>query len=251
MTEEISFPPLFEVPAHQLDTQKRHLLAEIAREPERLRFSAPSLPRHRFSQRRLVMACVLAISLAAPALALSGVLGSTFGFSNQGTPVRHKNLDTIHSLRATSARPGSFVKLASREGISVYGARSKKGKRLCFYWGPNAGTGSCLAPADFPSPALPVWDMSVITGEPPYSITHLVGVAADGVASIQVLDRDCQPVATVPVIDNVYIDVLKPMAPKIGLFVGEPYIVARDSSGKLIWHRKVLPLTHAPSCGLG
>jgi len=53
------------------------------------------------------------------------------------------------------------------------------------------------------------------------------------------------------VIDNVYIDVPKPMAPRVGLIVGEPYIVARDSTGKVVWHKRVLPLAKVPPCRFG
>jgi hypothetical protein len=193
-----------------------------------------------------VAVAVLAIGLALPALAFSGLLDDLFGFSNHGTPVRHKALETLEALRVTSARPGSYVKLASRNGIAVYAADRKSQNKLCFYWG-EAGnsniSGSCLAPGTFPSPSRPVWDMSSIYPPPIPALHYLLGVAADGVRSIQLLaGSDCHPVATVAVIDNVYIDVLKPLA-------NEDYIVARDANGKMIWHTHALRGPKVPVCG--
>jgi len=210
----------------------------------------------RWTHRRLLAVVVAAVALALPALAFSGVLGHLFAFSNHGTPIPRMSLRTVHGLEAISARPGSFVQLASRDGIAVYAAHRKTQNKLCFFYGeagrPSDLGGSCLAPGTFPSPSLPVWDMSGVSSGPPFSVQYLVGVAADGVRSIQVLARDCHPVATVPVINNVYIDVLKPMAPKVGLIIGEPYIVARDASGKVVWHKPVFAVSSLlPRCDLG
>jgi hypothetical protein len=98
----------------------------------------------------------------------------------------------------------------------------------------EARVASWLRAHPFPSPARPVFDMS---GEDflrsrPYGawVSSLVGVTANGVRSIQLLAlADCHPVVTVPVINNVYIDA-KPPA------VAEAFLVARDASGKVIWH---------------
>jgi hypothetical protein len=223
------------------------------------RTEARSFPRPTW--RRVVVTVAVAVALAVPALALSGVLDTLFGFSNQGTPVPNPSLDIVHALEVTSARPGSFVKLASSQGIAVYAARRKGGHRLCFYAGEEGSNvnvgGDCLAPRKFPSPSRPVWDKDmtgVYMNVPPvqvpglprgvFAIHYLVGVAADAVTSVQVLaGSDCHPVATAPVVNNVYIDVLKPMT-------GEDYIVAREAGGKVVWHER-LGNAGAPSCGLG
>jgi hypothetical protein len=77
-----------------------------------------------------------------------------------------------------------------------------------------------------------------------FAIHYLVGVAADAVTSVQVLaGPDCHRVATAPVLDNVYIDVLKPMT-------DEDYIVAREANGKVVWHEGVNGGAKVPSCGL-
>jgi hypothetical protein len=219
----------------------------------------------RRANRRLVVAAVVAVALAVPALAFSGALGSPFGFSNHGTPIAGGGYQTLHALRGTGAKPGSLVKLATRDGVGVYAARRTKvnhpwASRLCFYAGPaerssfNLGSGGCVKPwgnsGVFPSRAHPVWDMSSVgTSEffsqlPPGSLTVnlLVGVAADGVRSVQVLAlSNCQAVVTAPVVDNVYVATKLPVT-------AEALIVARDGGGKAVWQRSLTP-GKQPACG--
>lgn len=212
-------------------------------------------------RRRLVLALVVAFVLAAPALALSGVLGSLFGFSNHGRPVSRNALSRISAvLHLTRARPRTFVQLVSRDGFGVYAAHGKSGN-LCFFVGPAAQTdlkpqdmgGGCInakASARFPSPSFPVWDMSIFSagpgvGAPGAAVERLFGVAADGVRSVQVLAySDCHIVATSPVTNNVYIDAKLPLIP-------DAFIVARDRRGNAVWHESVQPIPKASSCGLG
>jgi hypothetical protein len=210
--------------------------------------------------KRLSVAVGVAAALAVPALAFAGVLGSLFGFSNQGTPVSQDALSSITSvLNLTGADPGKFVQLAAREGVGVYAAAKSTGD-LCFYVGPTAQSdlnryglgGGCTdaTAATFPSPAHPVYDMSLFAyapGAAGSSVQRLAGVAADGVSSVQVLAlSDCHVVATAPVSDNVYVANNLPMTP-------EAVIVARDSSGNAVWHEAVTPAfnRNANSCGLG
>jgi hypothetical protein len=216
------------------------------------------IPGGRRRWRPVVVAAVVVAALAAAAVAIAD--NSLFGFSNHGRPAPHNGLGTVKALHATSARPGSFVKLASRTGIAVYAAHRKQTNRLCVFWGgagrnPSLG-GGCVAPANFPSPSRPVYDVSSFYAPPPYFALHyLIGVAADGVRSVQVLaGPDCHPFVTVPVINNVYIDVLKPVDGVRNPATREDYIVARDAQGKVVWHKQLLqfpPHAAVPSCGLG
>ncbi|HJU35952.1 MAG TPA: hypothetical protein VJ716_00850 [Gaiellaceae bacterium] len=205
--------------------------------------------------KRLVLAAVLALALAIPALAFSGILDGLFGFSNPGTPVGQEGPTTLHALEVTGATDGSLVQLATRDGLTVYGAR-RRDHSLCFYWDLAGKTdpgldGGCLRPldaADFPSEARPVWDMSTVYFSSRdlslAGVQYLVGVAADGVRSVQVLARsDCRAIVTVPVIDNVYVDTHMPVAQ-------ESWIVARDASGKAVWHESAAKGEKMPSCGL-
>jgi hypothetical protein len=216
----------------------------------------------RRAPRKVAVAAVLLIVLSVPSLALSGTLGSLFGFSNHGTPVTQGDLSSVSALlNLTGAKPGSLVQLAARGGWAVYAARTASGG-VCYYDGPagksnlNAIGGGCMNPAasaNFPSSSRPVWDMSLYETGPQSpganlsgpSIARLEGVAANGVISVQLLAlSDCRVVATAPVIHNVYIATDLPLIP-------EAVIVARDGSGNAVWHEAVTPDPSATSCGLG
>lgn len=252
------------IPPAQLDElahgpERERTFARICAHRDALPARTPRMPR-----RRLAAAVVVAVALAVPALAFSGDLGSLFGFSNQGTPVPQADLSQVSAaLALTGATPGSVVRLASRDGWTFLAAKTPGGD-VCYFDEsaaqsqsngiPNvAGGGGCKNAAgkgDFPSPALPVFNMShYFGGRSDMSIVTLAGVAADGVASVQVLAlSDCRAVATAPVVDNVYVADNLPTVP-------EAQIVARDASGDVVWHQAVTagvePGPPATSCGLG
>lgn len=206
----------------------------------------------------------MAVALAVPALAFSGVLGSLFGFSNQGTPVTQDDQWIVDSIsKLTGATPSSVTQLASRNGWTFYEARTSSD--VCYYVQPPAQSesdgipnlpgGDCknvAGDADFPSPTRPIFNMSHYFGPDQsghMSIATLAGVAADGVASVQVLGlSDCHVVAEAPVIDNVYVADNLPLAP-------ESQVVARDANGHVVWHQAVgaavEPAPAANACGLG
>jgi hypothetical protein len=159
----------------------------------------------------------------------------------------------------TGEAPSRVVQLASRDGWTFYGARTAKD--VCYFSAPpphsesdgipNGGAGgSCKDAAgepDFPSPTRPVFNMSHYLNNS--TVVTLVGVAADGVASVQVLARsDCHVVVSAPVIDNTYLADNLPI-------VQEAQIVARDVEGKVVWHQAVggaaQPAPPTSSCGLG
>jgi hypothetical protein len=107
--------------------------------------------------------------------------------------------------------------LAARAGIGIYVARDGRGD-LCYFAGPpnrnslgeRGLSGGCLnaaASQQFPSPAHPVIDMSAFVYRPGAigeEVRRLAGIAADGVAKVEVLGLDCQIVTEAPVADNVY-----------------------------------------------
>jgi hypothetical protein len=251
----------------QLNPVSAERLNELAHGPGReatwARIIARSDPvphRIRLPRRRLVTAVVVAVALAVPTLALSGVLGSMFGFSNQGAPVRHGDLSSLTNPNLSDVTKGSVVQLGSRAGLGIYAAKTANGN-LCYFVGPADQSdlkaqglgGGCMsrhASATFPSPSDPVYDMSLFAlapGAAGPTIQRLAGVAADGVSSVQLLAlSDCQVVATAPVSDNTYAANNLPMIP-------EAVIVARDASGNAVWHEAVTAASNANSnsCGLG
>jgi hypothetical protein len=251
----------------QLNPVSAERLERLADEPEReatwtriiaRRDAVPHLTR--LPRRRLVAAVVAAVALAVPALAFSGVLGSLFSFSNQGTPVKQGNLSRVSSLDLSAATKGSVVQLADRDGLGIYAAKTAIGN-LCYFTGPPDQSelktqefgGGCMnthASSNFPSPSDPVYDISLFAlapGATGPSVQRLAGVAADGVASVQLLAlSDCHVVATARVTGNVYVANNLPM-------ISEAVIVARDTSGAAVWHEAVTPAfnANASSCGLG
>ena len=113
------------------------------------RRSRPYVPRPRAprSRRSIVVAVVVVAALAVTGVAIAeGSLFGIFGISNPGTPVT-----------------GGFYAV---QALKITGAKSV---HFCLYFGqtgsnPNMG-GQCLGirglrGAAFPSPSLPVWDMS-------------------------------------------------------------------------------------------
>jgi len=260
---EISFPPPRDLTAGQLAARKQHLLGEIAREQEGRRLRVPPRP-------------ALVIALAVLALAIAAVaIGShsLFAVSNHCTRVHagpsvRRVLDGHIFIKAglpfNAQKPHSFRRLAFRQGIGIYTARTIKGNHLCYYvgsryrgklllngFGCTPAVGELALPGrfwaasgrkaqrdehawlrnhPFPSPARPVLVMSGGGGEGEYTYLQPVGLAANGVRSIQMLPLlDCHPALTVPVIDNVFIDANAP-------HVAESFMVARNASGKVIWH---------------
>jgi len=101
--------------------------------------------RPRLTRRRVVAAAVVVAALAVAAVAIAD--GPLFRLSNDGEHV-HPGSYALHELHwhaglwkrlglpvPDTARPGTFVQLALRQGIGVYAARAKKGHSLCFYTG--------------------------------------------------------------------------------------------------------------------
>jgi hypothetical protein len=224
-------------------------LAEgMERELIRARIDArrrPAPPRYlRRSSRVAAIAGAVAVLLAIPALALSGVLGGAFDFSNNGQTVPQSGigLTSAKALDLTGVKAGTLKLLAARQGVGIYAARSTSGN-LCYFVGaPKPDSrglgGGCLnatASAAFPSPAQPLIDMSgfmYTPGAHGETVRRLAGIAADGVATIQLLDRACQPITEAPVRDNVYIDANVPDTPAVA-------IRALDGSGKRVYLEKL------------
>lgn len=236
--------------------QRAETFARVAARREAQPLGSRGLPK-----RRLAAIVAVAVALAVPALAFSGVLGSVFRLSNHGSSVTQGGLSHVSGFNLSGATRHSLVQLAARDGIGIYAARTLSGDQ-CYFVGPadqtkvktqglGGGCRSSTASKAFPSAAQPVVDTSLFAltpGAPGPSVQRLAGVAADGVASVQLLAlTDCHVVASAPVINNVYIADNLPMTP-------ESQIVARDADGNIVWHQAVgatvQPARAANACGL-
>ena len=228
------------------DPLPRAQLEVLASEAERARTFALIVDRRAADSDRMpkrlvrggIVAAAVAAALLVPALALSG-LGSLFGLSNHGRSVRNAELDlhTASALEQVGARGGVRL-LAARDGVGVYGARGRNGERCHFVGPPRPDArglgGGCMnrfASARFPSPEEPLIDLSAFVYRPGTigeEVHRLAGVAADGVAKVQVLGMSCQVLAEAPVRDNVYVSTDVPADPAAG-------IVALDHDGARVF----------------
>jgi hypothetical protein len=169
--------------------------------------------------RRVVLVAAAGTTVAAAVAVIllvgSGATGSTPGgslgqMSNDGQPIeatpgQQKELHIVGAVRASrlAARRGRFFyRLLRSDGTVCYAVdRTNDPDRI--------GNTSCPAVAgSFPSPGQPVLDLSVfestshVVGD-----THVVaaqGFAADGVATVVLLDEAGRVVARAPAADNVY-----------------------------------------------
>ena len=153
----------------------------------------------------LVMA-VAAVAIAVPAAAFADDIGALFGFSTQGQPVATSatpfaQISGLNDALQELAVPSTLRLLAQRDGISFYAAR-RPDDVVCFAVDSEQGEGvgcdlGSPAGARFPSAQRPIIDFSATGGQ-------LAGFAADGVASVALVDAANATIATAPVIDNVY-----------------------------------------------
>jgi hypothetical protein len=157
-------------------------------------------------RRRALMAALVAVAIGAPAAAFAGDIGDLFGFSTDGQPVRTSatpfaQISGLNDALQDLAVPSTLRLLAQRDGIGFYAARRPDGV-VCFAVdaGQSKAVGCDLGSptgARFPSPQRPIIDFSRIGG-------RLAGFAADGVASVALVDAAGSTIATAPVVDNVY-----------------------------------------------
>jgi hypothetical protein len=166
--------------------------------------------RPRLTPRRLSVALAVAAMVAVPALAFADDIGNVLGISNTGTPVEMSSLSLTHATKLNEAMqelgfPSTLQLLATRDGMRFYAVRNASGK-FCFSidandGGPGSAVGCEFVSGGFPSPGRPILDLSRWSKG-----TKVVGLAADGVASIELYDASGATVANVPVVDNVYLE---------------------------------------------
>jgi hypothetical protein len=207
------------------------------------------------ARRRGVLAAAVVAVLAVPAIALSGIAGSVFGFGNPGTAVSTSQLglSDAQTLRQHNVDVGAGVKLlAVRSGMALYASRKTDGE-TCFLTGPAEGTAPTAiafgtpCASNFPSARTPILGDTVFRRSPvpgqtelgPQTLAAVYGLAADGVASVEVLDANGGVIANAPVTENVYSSRLPTSAP--GTTPSTPTeIVALDAAGKRV-HTEQIP----------
>jgi hypothetical protein len=179
-----------------LSTPRRPLVGAPVQEPRSLRLR----PRH------ALVALAVAVAIAVPAVAFADAIGHLLGLSNQGTPVPASTLSKDTSLARAMQElgfPSTLQLLGTRDGISFYAVR-KPGGQFCFaVTDASSPAGARRAASDvgrdgaFPSAEDPV-SVSWVGG-------RFAGFAADGVASVAVVDASGATIATADVRDNLFV----------------------------------------------
>jgi hypothetical protein len=155
-------------------------------------------------RRRVVVAVALAAAVAVPAVAFAGRLGDLLGISNEGSTVPTSNVLAGQSdldLAMQQLKVGGTMQyLGTLNGAAFYATRNADG-HFCIAIDHTAqqyekGFGCDLNADGFPSPAHQVFAF------PP--LQRLQGVAADGVATVELLDADGNVVASAPVTNNLF-----------------------------------------------
>jgi hypothetical protein len=204
----------------------------------------PTAPRtaatRSLARRRALIAAVAALVVALPAVALGTDVGGLFGFSTEGEPIATGDTPFGHDSGLEQAMtdlgfPSTLQLIATRDGIAFYAARRADG-HFCFavdaepgaadHKGVGCDLGNPSLPGEpaFPSPARPIIDFSQFS-----SGQHLVGFAADGVASVDLLDAAGSVIASAPVSDNVYAVATPPP--------GGAAVEALDARGTVVYER--------------
>lgn len=192
-------------------------------------------------RRRVLVAVLAAALIAVPAVAFAGEIGGLFGFSSEGPPkptsdTAFAEATGLDQAMAELGFPSTLQLIASRDGIDFYAARRADG-HFCFALDAAPGSSAHKAvgcdlgdpalpnePA-FPSPERPIVDFSRFSGG-----ARLVGFAADGVATVNLLDAAGNVLASAPVSDNVYADASPP--------AGGAAVEALDGRGRVVYTRR-------------
>jgi hypothetical protein len=192
-------------------------------------------------QRRALPAALAAAVVVVPTIAFAGGIGGLLGFSTEGQPVAasatpFSKVSGLGEATSELGFPSTLQLIATRDGISFYAARRADG-HVCVAVdaapganghkgvGCDLGDPSLPAKPAFPSPERPIIDFSRFSGG-----ARLMGVAADGVASVDLLDAAGNVIDSAPVIDNVYADANPP--------AGAAAVEALDSRGAVIVERR-------------
>jgi hypothetical protein len=188
-------------------------------------------------RRRALLATLAAAVIAVPAVAFAEDIGGLLGFSTQGQPVAtgdtpFSRVSGLNEAMSELGFPPTLQLIATRDGISFYAARRADG-HVCVGIDAAPGTGahqgvgcdlgdpSLPGTPAFPSSERPIIDFSRFSGG-----ARLMGFAADGVASVDLLDAAGNVLDSAPVVDNVYVDASPP--------TGGVAVEALDGSGAVI-----------------
>jgi hypothetical protein len=154
--------------------------------------------------RRVTIAVALAAAVAIPATAFAGKLGDLLGISNGGTPVPSSSVlpgeTKLDAAMQELKLGGTMQSLGTLNGVAFYATRNADGN-FCFAMVRvdgqfGKGLGCDLNADNFPSA-----NVQALTFP---TLTHLQGVAADGVATVQAVDANGNVLDSTPVENNLF-----------------------------------------------
>jgi hypothetical protein len=150
---------------------------------------------------RAIVAVAFAVAVAIPAAAFAGTLADLLGISNGGTAVSvtsvlpgETNLDAAMQQLKVG---GTMQSLGTLNGVAFYATRNADGD-FCLAIDSSAGKGfGCdQNPGGFPSAPTQAFTFPLLT--------HLRGVAADGVVTVQALDARGDVIDSTSVSNNLF-----------------------------------------------
>jgi len=207
------------------------------------RQGSPPLRRRR---RRALLALSLAIVIAVPAAAFADDIGSLLGFSNKGSAVATRTLSKDSSLIQDMRQlgfPSTLELLGTREGISFYAGQKPLGYCLAVVESatpegsqrPASDVGCENGSDSFPSARNPV-SVFRVGG-------RFAGFAADGVASVALVDGSGRTLASANVSRNLFVGGAMPTGPVT--------VVALDAHGHVLARVESRPGASAASTRQG
>jgi len=193
----------------------------------------------RIPHRRLALTVVVAAAIAVPAVAFAGRLGNLLGISNAGTSVstsavlpEQTNLDqAMQELKVG----GTMQYLGTLDGAAFYATRNAEGN-FCLAIDHVEQQYDKGFGCDLNAPGFPSADHQVFAFPP---VQELQGVAADGVATVELLDATGNVVASAPVTNNLFESELSPS-------VHAAFIVTLDDNGNVTSQHPIPPPASRP-----
>jgi hypothetical protein len=177
--------------------------------------------------RRAALAGALAVIVAVPAVAFAGRLADMLGISNEGTSVPLTSVlpnESQLDQALQDMKVGSTMQLlGTLNGVRFYAARTAEG-RLCIAIDQTPYPKGVLC--DSQVPGFPSADDLALTFP-----QRLLGIAADGVATVRFVDGAGNVLDSTPVTNNLFASATRLDAGKAA------YFETLDANGNVTWKR--------------
>jgi hypothetical protein len=183
--------------------------------------------------RRTAIVVAFAVAIAVPAIAFAGQLGELLGITNEGTSVPTSSVlpgESRLDEALQSMQVGETMQaLGTVNGVAFYAARTAAGDFCLAIDRPGGGLGKGVL-CDLNADNFPSSDVKAITFP-----RTLIGVAADGVATVAFVDPTGKIIDSTPVVDNLFASASGPTR--------EPgdaaYLESLDQNGNILAKQKL------------